>query len=142
MTDKGNQACSCPVSKWQSWDSDLHQMEPRPFMPEHGSWGSDCWKVNRLCAQHCQAPQRKCKIQSPPLRKCLFRKALLPHVRRLANKSRQCSQCQSYQVITILVKRAVYNSNKCKNTSLELFFCYLGKKMLLSHCKAHSRKYS
>lgn len=34
----------------------------------------------------------------------------------------------SYQVIIVLVKRAVHNSNKCKNTSLELFFCYLGKK--------------
>lgn len=56
-------------------------------------------------------------------------------MKQLEKKSRQCNQVPnrmedlgSYQVIIVLVKRAVYNSNKCKNTSPKLFICYLGKK--------------
>lgn len=62
----------------------------------------------------------------------------LPPVKQLAHRSRQYRQVPnrmehlgSYQVIIVFVKGAVYNSNTCKNTSLELFFCYLGKRKAL-----------
>jgi len=58
-------------------------------------------------------------------------------MKQLKNKNRQYNQVPkrlghlgSYQVITVLVKRAVYNSNKCKNTSLKLFFCFLEENAL------------
>lgn len=58
-------------------------------------------------------------------------------MKQLKKKSRQYNQVPnrmehlgSYQVIIVLVKRAVYNSNKCKNTSPKLFFCYLEKILL------------
>lgn len=58
-------------------------------------------------------------------------------MKQLEKKSRQYNQVPnrmeylgSYQVIIVLVKRAVYNSNKCKNTSPKLFFCYLEKILL------------
>lgn len=56
-------------------------------------------------------------------------------MKQLEDKNRQYNQVPnrlehlgSYRVIIVLVQRAVYNSNTCKNTSPKLFFCYLEKK--------------
>lgn len=68
-------------------------------------------------------------------------------MKQLEKKSRQYNQVPnrmehlgSYQVIIVLVKRAVYDSNKCKNTSPKLFFCYLEKNtfVLIARRRAES----
>lgn len=54
--------------------------------------------------------------------------------KQLKNKNRQYNHVKeagasgSYQAITVLVKRAVYNSNKCKNTLSEVVLLLSGRK--------------
>lgn len=131
-----------PGSKWQSWGSNPHRTD-RP--PNIGLGAQTVGESTGCVPSTARCYKGSVRYGPRPWENYhLFRETQLTHVKQLAHESRQYSRVPnrmehlgSYQVIIVLVKRAVHNSNKCKNTSLELFFCYLGKKKrrLLSYCK-------